>query len=364
MYPRDRMLTFERGVLIPGLINVHAHLELPPLELPAGNTNTDYASWVLNLICRKTRLTSVDYSSAANRNIVEIIRSGTTSVAEICTHGISSDLLRESGLRAVVYHEVIAMRPDSPISIHLPRGTALVHHGLSPHSPHTVSEQALLSILRHTKRRRIPLAMHVAETRDEVRLLQRKRNSLGRLYAAAGWDPDWAPRARSSFQYLDKLRILRPGFLAVHAVHADREDISILARSGASVVHCPRSNSALRVGTMNLRSMVDAGITVALGTDSLASAPTLNLWDEMRAAYALHRAKGITPTDVLAMATRGGAAALGLKDVIGTLDEGKRADCIVVPLPRRNTGDLCSDLLRETKSSIMTMVNGKVLHRQ
>ena len=114
---------------------------------------------------------------------------------------------------------------------------------------------------------------------------------------------------------------------------------------------------------MPLKKFLDAGITVGLGTDSLASSPTLNMWDEMRYAYQIHRRDGISAEDIFRLATIGGAKALGLDKEIGTLEPGKKADIIAVPLPKKNTGDLYSDLLRETKSCIMTMVNGKILHR-
>ncbi len=362
-FSRHRAIRFQGGVLLPGLVNVHAHLELPAL-LESLN-GRDYTSWVLDLIRVKAGLTKKDYRSAVRNNIDDLIRSGTTTVAEISTHNVSPEILKKSGLRAVVYHEIISMRPGSAVPIpHRWRDTALVDNGLSPHSPHTVSEEALTFLHRYAKRYNLPLCMHVAESKEEGLLLGRKKSSLEKIYRTAGWEREWAPRARSAFRYLDRLGMVCPNLLAVHAVHADIHDIRIIARNGASVAHCPRSNHALRVGTMDLRAMLDAGVHVGLGTDSLASVPTLNLWDEMREAYALHRSQGITPDDILRLATSGGAEALGMQDRIGVLEEGKRADCIIVPRPRKETGNLCSDLLRETKSSIMTMVNGRVLFQQ
>jgi 5-methylthioadenosine/S-adenosylhomocysteine deaminase len=151
--------------------------------------------------------------------------------------------------------------------------------------------------------------------------------------------------------------------MAVHAVQASADDISILRRSRASVAHCPRSNHETGVGTMKLRKFIDAGITVGLGTDSLASSPSLSMWDEMREALMIHRKSGITAEEFLRMATTGGAHALGLAAKIGTISPGKQADLIAVPMPKKNTGDLYYDLLRETESSIMTLVNGKILHK-
>ncbi|HTP05503.1 MAG TPA: amidohydrolase family protein, partial [Nitrospirota bacterium] len=136
----------ENAVLMPGLINVHAHLELPPL-LDAVRART-FPDWVLNLIQAKRELDMKGYTIAAKQNVRALIQSGTTTVGEICTHGISPGVLKQSGLRATVYHEIISMDPSSPI-FHLPSpvsrpSTNLVRVGLSPHAPHTVSDTVLL----------------------------------------------------------------------------------------------------------------------------------------------------------------------------------------------------------------------------
>jgi cytosine/adenosine deaminase-related metal-dependent hydrolase len=204
--------------------------------------------------------------------------------------------------------------------------------------------------------------MHVAESKEEVKLLNRKRSGLERLYHFAGWDKAWAPSADSPFAYLDRLGLLGPDLLAVHAVQARDRDIHLLSKSHTPVAHCPRSNKELGVGRMQLKKLLAAGVTVGLGTDSLASSPSLSMWDEMRYALRIHRRDGMTARDILELATMGGAKALGMGSEIGSLEPGKRADIIAVPFPQKSTGDIYSDLLRETNSCVMTMVNGKILH--
>jgi 5-methylthioadenosine/S-adenosylhomocysteine deaminase len=161
---------------------------------------------------------------------------------------------------------------------------------------------------------------------------------------------------------LHGLGLLSKRFLAVHAVHVTDEDILLIRKSHTAVAHCPRSNKALGVGRMPLRKFLDSGITVGLGTDSLASSPSLNMWDEMRYAYRIHKKDGVTAQDIFRLATIEGAKALGLDSEIGTFVRGKKADIIAVPLPKKNTGDLYSDLLRETKSCIISVVNGKIIY--
>ena len=361
-YPNHRTVRLEQAVVMPGLVNVHTHLELPGLLDKIRTQN--YADWVINLLKMKKDLTRHDYFAAVRRNIELLLRTGTTTVAEICTHGISPQMLRKSGLRSLVYYEIIFMRDDISGLVFPRHGPAspLVQYGYSPHSTHTISEPALRAVHQRSLKRNLPLCMHVAETYEETLLLQRKKSDLARLYAAARWDLNHAPAARSSFAYLHRLGILGASFLAVHAVHADKADIALIKRSGTGIAHCPRSNHEVGVGTMPLKKFLDACISVGLGTDSLASSPTLNLWDEMRYALKIHRRSGVTLQDIFHMATLGGARALGLDQDIGSLDPGKKADCIVVPLPKKNTGNLYSDLLRETNTCIMSMVNGHIVY--
>ena len=297
-------------------------------------------------------------------------------MAEICTHGISPAYLKQSGLRSVIYREIISMKPGeegkTSLSHHalsrllssLPRHSSLLRRGLSPHAPHTVSMEALQQIMIFSSAKDTPLCMHVAESKDEVKLLQGKKSGFDKLYQAAGWDLSWAPRAHSTIEYLHNLGVLDTRLLAVHAVHVKDKDIALLKQKNVSIAHCPRSNRETGVGRMPLEQFLKRDIIVGLGTDSLASSPSLNMWDEMRTAFNMHRKYGITAEIIFHLATAGGAKALGLDRAIGTIEPGKKADIIAVPIPQKNIGDLYSDLLRETKSCIMSMVNGKFLLRK
>jgi cytosine/adenosine deaminase-related metal-dependent hydrolase len=365
-YPGHRVIHLGNSVLMPGLINLHAHLELPPLlDIIRANTFPD---WVVNLIGKKQGLTYGDYSRAARQNIRTLLRTGTTTVADICTHNVSPAILQESGLRAFIFYEIISMNPSSFLphlsSLITSPSSRLIQTGISPHAPYTVSEATLRVINQFSQKKDIRLAMHIAESKNEVRLLQRKRNGFDKLYRAAGWDISWAPNGSSPFEYLNRTGVLSSNLLAVHAVKVDDRDINLIKKSHAAIAHCPRSNRETGVGRMPLKKFLDAGVTVGLGTDSLASSPSLSMWDEMRYALRIHRRDGITAKDIFKLATTGGAKALGMESEIGSLESGKRADIIAVPLPSKNTGDLYSDLLRETKSCIMTMVDGKMLYSE
>ncbi len=351
------------AILMPGLVNLHTHIELPK-SLYKIRTKT-FADWVLNLVAAKKKLTQTDFNNAVSAGIKYSVKTGTTTIGEICTHDVSSSLLEQSGLHAVIFYEIISMDQSSnPFPAFSVAATPLIHVGISPHTPYTVSEKTLRLINGYTKKHHLLLAMHVAESKDEIRLLQRKKSGLEKLYQLAHWDLDWAPHGTSSFEYLDRIGSLSPNLLAVHAVQVTDEDLDLIKKHRVSVAHCPRSNRELGVGRMPLKKMLDAGITVGLGTDSLASVPTLSMWDEMRYAYRIHRQDGVSAEDIFKLATIGGARALGLEREIGTIEPGKKADLIAVAVPEKNTGNLYSDLLRETKSCIMSMVNGKILYQK
>jgi cytosine/adenosine deaminase-related metal-dependent hydrolase len=152
--------------------------------------------------------------------------------------------------------------------------------------------------------------------------------------------------------------------LAVHAVQVGSSDLALLKQHAVALALCPRSNHHLRVGLPPLPRYLGMRLRAGLGTDSLASNETLSLWDEMRFALTAYGGT-VTPRQLLTMATLGGAAAIGLDDEIGSLERGKRADLIGVGLDRFDDEDPYGSMLRQAseKSVILTMVDGKILHR-
>ena len=163
-FSHHRIYRFHNAIFMPGLINVHTHSELPNLL----NTirNKAFSGWILNLIKAKKGLSLEDYTSATAKNIHTFIRTGTTTVGEITTHGVSPALLGKCGLRAVVFQELISMGPESStlkIRSSNSQHSSRIHYGISPHSPYTVSESVLMQIHDTARQRNLKLAMHIAE---------------------------------------------------------------------------------------------------------------------------------------------------------------------------------------------------------
>jgi 5-methylthioadenosine/S-adenosylhomocysteine deaminase len=207
--------------------------------------------------------------------------------------------------------------------------------------------------------------MHVAESPEEVEFLATGEGAIPRrLYPAVGCRvPPPRRRGRSPIEYLDGLGALAWRPLLIHAVHVDGTDLRRMAGGRVSVAHCPRSNARLSGGVAPVRDFLKHGIPVGLGTDSLASIPSLDLWDEMRAAA--HGGR-LAPGEVLEMATLGGALALGLADRVGSLEVGKRADLIAVSSGSVAAPDPAGSLIAGTRGEdvLLCLVEGHILHHR
>jgi cytosine/adenosine deaminase-related metal-dependent hydrolase len=325
------------AILLPGLVNVHTHLELSSLrgQVPAGHSFVD---WVIGLLDQRSSLSWEIYTEAVEAGIAELIRSGTSCVGDVTSTGASFTPLKMSGLRGVVYREVIG--PDDAhaegvvelSSAHLTamREEAqgdLLEIGISPHAVYSVSPRLFHLCRQMQQELGLKAAIHTAESHAEVEYLQSGGGEIRtRLLPAIGWGEIPPPSVQTTpVDYLSGLGMLGPKYLLVHAVHLTEEDLEIVAQTGVAVAHCPRSNAYLGVGRARLKALRDLGIPVGLGTDSLASSQSLSLWDEIRFAFEDHSGL-LSPVEWIGMATAGGAQALGLDAEIGTLDPGKQAD--------------------------------------
>ncbi len=333
---------FPGAVLMPGLVNAHTHLELT--HFPAwlaksahGSDACSYVDWIIRVIKVKSGLTLDELVASLLAGLKISLQSGTTMVGDILSERRLIPLYKKSLLSGRLYLEFIGQDParysERLLSIHedlrsLPDNFL---PGLSPHAPFTVSAPLLHALLDVASDTHFPLTMHLAESAEESAFFF---NSSGRiateLYPFVGWDrylPE--PLGISPTEWLDSERALSPDLLAVHAVHLNQADIDVVKGTGTSVVLVPRSNYNLGVGKAPVQLLLEAGVPLALGTDSLASSDSLSLWDEMR--FLLDEFPGVfTAKDALRLATIGGAQALKRDSEAGTLEPGKRADFIVV----------------------------------
>jgi cytosine/adenosine deaminase-related metal-dependent hydrolase len=314
------------GVLMPGLVNAHCHVELSHL---AGRLTgaAGFVDWVERLVLERGADAAPAVRAQAAAGIAQMEATGTVAVGDVSNALAHVDLLAGSSLRARVFFELIGWDPaavDRVLeSAHARLGSLAlpdtVTVSLAAHAPHSVSPELLTAIDEAGG----IAALHLAESPHESRFLDEgdaewtaflTRRGLGHVAFRA-------PRT-SPVRYADRLGVLRPGLLAAHGVQVDAADRALLAARGVVVVLCPRSNEALDVGRAPVPELREAGVRLCIGTDSLASVPSLDLWQDV---LALHRAFPALEAEWLVRsATRSGAEALGFDD-LGRIAPGAEA---------------------------------------
>jgi cytosine/adenosine deaminase-related metal-dependent hydrolase len=374
VWPEAARWDLGQAAVLPGLVNCHTHLEIAPL--PASPSAEAFVSWVIRLIETRRTISAEEQSRAAEAGVQALLRSGTTTVGEVTTAGRSLAPLLRAGLRGVVYRELVGIPPEEAagrteaarIEIEVMRTLASgsrIRIGLSPHSPYALSEALLSACGELVKEIGAPPAIHAAESPEEVEYLTQGTGPIPRLlYPAVGCaEPPPRGVAESPVAYLVARGVLAWGPLLIHAVHVTDRDGEAMARHGVGVAHCPRSNARLSRGTAPVPRFLARGIPVGLGTDSLGSVPSLDLWDEMRAALAVHEGR-LNPSRVLEMATLGGARVLGMADRVGSLEPGKRADLIAVAARGITAAEPVGSLLRGTRAAdvLCSLIEGELCY--
>jgi cytosine/adenosine deaminase-related metal-dependent hydrolase len=366
------------AILLPGLVNTHTHLELTAMR--GFLEDLDFADWIDKL--RQSRNETLDPQmllDSAKFGIIEGLEAGITTFADTCSSGVVMDAMIELGVRGVMYQEVFAPDPtrcDAAIEELTrlldrlaPRQTDLVSLGVSPHAPYTVSDPLYDAASKLAVKRKLPLAMHIAESAAEEDLVVRGEGPFADRWRKRGIEVK--KRARSPVELLEKHNVLQPGALLIHCVRVDDVDITTIARHGCAVAHCPASNAKFGHGVAPLLPLLAAGISVGIGSDSVASNNRMDILDEARLAVLTHRAvtrrhDAFGAHQALALATLGGASALGLDDKIGSLETGKDADLAAfkVDIPRTTPlGDPYSAAIFALpgRSAELVTVRGKVL---
>ena len=325
-----RTVDLPRHALIPGLVNAHTHAamslfrgladDLPLMDWLQNHIWPAEAKWVHEeFVADGTRLA-----------VLEMLRGGTTCFNDMYFFpDVTARVASQAGIRSVIglilidfpsaWAEDAGSYLSRAVEVHDQlRNDPLVRTAFAPHAPYSVSDEPLQRMLTLANELDIPIHMHVHETRDEI------RQGLERY----GIRP---------IERLGRLGLLGPSLAAVHMTQLEDTEIGQVARSGASVVHCPESNLKLASGFCPVQRLLDAGINVALGTDGAASNNDLDMPGEMKTAALLGKGVADDPSalpawQVLQMATLNGARALGIAEETGSLVVGKAADITAIDL--------------------------------
>ena len=323
----------DEAVIVPGLVNAHTHLEY---AVYAGfGDGLPFERWLALHMSRKRRLDWEDTLAVARLGAAESLASGVTTVADASFSGAAVIAADELGLRAIVHLEVFGQGTeeiDERFAVNRERvAHALsdrVRLGISPHAPYTASP----ALYRACLELGLPLATHLAESDAENEWLLDAGGPWAELAGLL-----LPPLGETGIRALAREGLLTDAIVAAHCVRVDAEEIALLARHDVAVAHCPRSNALLGCGIAPVAELRRAGVRVGLGTDSPASTPSFDMFDEMRAAIALARAgasrsAALSAREALRLATLGSAEALRLDDEVGSLTPGKRADLAIVSL--------------------------------
>jgi 5-methylthioadenosine/S-adenosylhomocysteine deaminase len=321
------------GIIMPGMINGHVHAAMTIFRGLADDLPLN--TWLFEKIfpAESRYLNQETVYWGTLLACLEMIASGTTTFMDGYFYEDGTvRAVHESGLRAFVAQGVIDFPapgvPDPKENLKVGRDfieawldfSELITPGLFCHSPLTCSSETMVKAMEISRDYRLPLQIHLSETREEV----------DQIVERSGKRP---------VHYLDQLGLLGGDLIAAHAIHLDDEELDVISRKDLSIVHVPESNMKLASGIARVPEMLKKGLRVGLGTDGCASNNNLDLFQEMDVAAKMHKVFSWDPTSLnaetaLQMTTSRGAAVLGIDKTVGTLEKGKKADVIVIGIKR------------------------------
>lgn len=358
-------------VLLPGLINAHCHLDYTRMR---GETDPrgSFIEWLLQLVALKGVHFDKDYLTGFEWGLDQLAKSGTTTVVNVESfpHLIDlwlagKDAKPSLALRTWWCLELIDFKRDqSGQDIFRAALEFIGAHpdvfggfGLSPHAPYTVSAGLYRLAASEARRHGMLITTHVAESEEEDDMIRRGTGHMYDYFLRAGRDMKDCKRV-SPVQMLHEYDVLGPNCLAVHANCLTPLDVGLLGQTGTHVVHCPKSHRFFNRPTPMIEVLWQQGVNVCLGTDSLASNDSLNMFEEMRTLA--HVFPRLGAEEILPLATTCAAKALNLENKLGKIVPGAWADLIAVPRDEQ-IADPYEAVVYAEKPVSFSMVGGKVI---
>ena len=343
------------GLILPGLVNAHVHLQLPTL----GRRPRNFLAWIRAVLRDREGATDEDHRRRGSTALRDLVRDGVTAVGEVDSTGNSPSILRAIPVAGRCYQEVIGPDVTGPAARRLVQqrlisGSRWCPAGLSPHAPYSVSK----ALFRAVARTRRPFTVHVAETPEEIEFLRHGRGPLWDLLSELGRLPKgFRAPGKGAVAFLDTLGLLSPRSLLVHAQHVTNDEVELIRRRGAPVVVCPGTIRYFRRRPPPVAKWLREGICVALGTDSRASNETLSVRSELAVARSLWPA--LSAETLLSMVTANGGTAL-LRKSCGRLVSGDPASFIALPLKNaRELPDVLDGFVAGQMPPLATWLRGR-----
>jgi cytosine/adenosine deaminase-related metal-dependent hydrolase len=365
--PSVEVMDWGQSVILPGLINAHTHLELSDLRQKI-HFNGSFIDWVRDLTIARYE-SRYDLRETISRACRESLAGGVTTVGDIAFEHRAWQSLKKEPIRKVCFAEVFGLGSDLATSqrylkscIDQTQTDSRLRLGISPHAPYSAGS-ALYSLAgRLAGEHNLPLTTHLAENTEEMEFTALGTGPWREFVQKIGkWDDSFVCPGTSPVDYFLHLDLHAQPFLLAHVNYCSDAELHNLSRTAHSVVYCPRSHWYFRHPPHSFQKMLALGINVCLGTDSLASNTTLSLLDEMRFVHSHY--PDCPAETILKMATFNGAQALNWADRIGSIEPGKQADLIVIPL-ENCPSEPCIDLLRSSRQPIMTMIGSEIVYRE
>lgn len=333
-------------VLLPGLVNAHCHLDLTALyaaQKPYENDiePSDFAETLVRSIDFKHDAKPEELISGIQKGITRLIETGVTCVGDMTHFEGTFKLLREMGLRAVVFPEILAGQGEVAqqkfeIALALVEKYTDASHdrvrvGIGPYAPYLLSRNLLKIISQHAREASIPVMIHAAESFAEMEFFFDSQGTIATdVFPSLGWREIPPAQRKTPVEYLEGINFFDAPTIVVGGLHLSGKDFPILARHLVRVVWCPTMNAIMKHGAFPYGKFSEHGIPMGFGTDFWHSRQGFCMWDEMRAVTSSGSSPLPTHKEILRMATVGGARVLGLDHLTGTLEEGKKADYIAI----------------------------------
>ncbi len=334
------------GVLLPGLVNAHTHLQYTSFADVGSVVHPDYTAWSVAFVDVYDARADEDWTAVANEGVDQMLGHGITCIADIVTDFEARDVLHDRGIPGVAYLELIGTDEAEWLGGEAERlRTAVVEGatsefttvGISPHAPYSLEEPVLSGMAAMARELGVRLHIHVAESDGEDEYYRTGTGSLAeRLRVVSKRRLGILERGgagMSAAELVHHLGLTGPDAHFAHGVYLDREGRALTARDGTLVALCPRSNRVVGIDTPPVADYLAEGIPFAVGTDSLSSSPSLDLMEDVALLRVLAIDAGYDHENLdrrlLTAATMGGATALGLGHQLGSLESGKRADLAV-----------------------------------
>ena len=358
------------SILMPGFINAHIHLELNWIRRKLIPFNS-FSSWLTQIINLKKQVFGKEIIiNSVKKSLKESIDSGVTTIGQISSYnGLDFKEIIRSKIRTVYFFEVT----NSTVSnidknffkkltnLNRKNTKGMINLRLFPHSIYSLDTQKLENLLEIAQNKKIDLGIHLSESRDEIRLIQKKKNDLENIiFPLLKEKPKIKTKNNSPLSYLNNLNKKKLKILLVHMNNLIKEDLKILMKEQYGVVLCPRSNLFLSQKLPDLNFFLKYK-NVGVGTDGLSSNFSTNFLDEIRFLY-LHSkkfAKKDCEQIILEKATIGGARALGIDNMIGTIEKNKKADLIAFKI--KNNNPFMSVIDSNNNDLKLSMINGEIM---